>query len=215
MKMQQKPPDHNPPSALLTSRPPHHKRNNILEELQLLRCCSSVDARGKRGSNDHEDNNFETETHLKLSIGSCSNSNNRIENIVNEGEGGEGDAATRSMEVGWLKESASEELKLAMAEKAYAEEARREAKREIEMAEVEFGRAKRIRKEAKEELEKAEALKKQAMMKMSSTLLQITCQACKQQFQSSSSMVGFGVSSEETSLVMSYMSSPATEGDGE
>ncbi|KAI9085026.1 hypothetical protein K1719_033018 [Acacia pycnantha] len=190
-----------PPPPLLTSDlQNNNKRHNILEELQLLRCSSS-DARGNRGSSsDHHEednnNNYETDqTHLKLSIGSCSNNNNN-----------------KNKNVLLLKECASEELKLAVAEKAYAEEARREAKREIEMAEIEFGKAKRIRKEAQEELEKAEALKKQAMMKMSSTLLQITCHACKQQFQSS---IIAGVSSEETSLAMSCMSSPTTEGEGD
>ncbi|XP_054793535.1 zinc finger protein SHOOT GRAVITROPISM 5-like [Prosopis cineraria] len=198
--------------GLPVPKPPTSHRHNNLEELQLLRCSSSSDALGNRGSDHEEDNNHETDqTHLKLSIGSFSNNNKSNKNVASNNEA-EAEEAPRLREVGRLKECASEELKLAMAEKAYAEEARREAKREIEMAELEFGRAKRIRKEAQEELEKAEALKKQAMMKTSSTLMQITCQACKQQFQSS---ILAGVSSEETSLVMSCMSSPTTEGEGD
>lgn len=211
----------------ITTKPPYttdeirhdNNSNNILEELQLLRCSSSSDARGIIRGSDHHDhhqedtNYYETDhqTHLKLSIGSCSN--NKKNNVENEGGGGE-----KVREVGFLKECASEEIKLAVAEKAYAEEARREAKREIEMAEVEFGKAKRIRKEAQEELEKAEDLKKQAMMKISSTLMQITCHACKQQFQSSINIAAgvMVVSSEETtSLPISCMSSPTTEGEAE
>jgi len=116
-----------------------------------------------------------------------------------------------TLEVARLKEFAAEELKLAMAEKAYAEEARKEAKRQIEIAELEFENAKRIRKQAQSELAKAEELRKQAMKKISSTVLEITCQSCKQQFQSST----LGVPSEETSIVMSYMSSATTEGEAE
>ncbi|GFY95355.1 indeterminate(ID)-domain 14 [Actinidia rufa] len=70
----------------------------------------------------------------------------------------------------------------AMAEKGYAEEVRREAKRQIELAEQEFANAKRIRQQAQAELDKAKALKDHATKQISSTILQITCHACKQQF---------------------------------
>ncbi|KAF7808436.1 protein SHOOT GRAVITROPISM 5 [Senna tora] len=168
----------------------------ILDELRLLR-CSSLDI------------NHESETRLKLSLGSCSNNNHNKSKGKSKSSSSSRNNGVEA--VARLKECASEEMKLAMEEKAYGEEARREAKREIEMAEFEFGKAKRLRKEAEEEVHKAEALKKQAMKKISSTLLQITCQACKQQFQSSI----VGVYSEETSMVMSDMSSPTTEGEGE
>ncbi|GLT53835.1 hypothetical protein SLA2020_270780 [Shorea laevis] len=72
-------------------------------------------------------------THLKLSIGSSDASENNVS------------------EVARMKEFANEELKMAMSEKAYAEEARREAKRQIEIAEVEFANAKRIRQQAQAE----------------------------------------------------------------
>lgn len=98
-----------------------------------------------------------------------------------------------------------------MNEKAYAEEARREAKRQIEIAEVEFANAKRIRQQAQAELEKSQLLKEQATKKISSTMLQITCQACKQQFHASTAVAP----SDETSLAVSYMSSATTEGEGE
>lgn len=110
-----------------------------------------------------------------------------------------------------LKELASEQLKLAMAEKASAEEARQEAKRQTELAEMEFANARRIRQQAQAELEKAHILKEQAIKKVSSTILQITCHACKHQFQATAA----GAPSDETSLAMSYMSSALTEGEGE
>ena len=191
-----KPPD-KPLSAptLLTNSDIHnkpstsHHHHNL--ELQLLPSSTNPQVE-KPNSNDQ---NYET--HLKLSIGN------------NESEKQRNDVST--LELARLKEFTSEELKLAMAEKAYAEEARKEAKRQIEIAEVEFENAKRIRKQAQDELGKAEALRKQAIKKISNTVMEVTCQACKQQFQSSTS----GVPSEETSIVMGYMSSATTEGEAE
>ncbi|XVF53738.1 hypothetical protein PTKIN_Ptkin05aG0122900 [Pterospermum kingtungense] len=103
-----------------------------------------------------------------------------------------------------LKEEAREQLWLAMAEKAYAEEARQQAKMQIELAEQEFGKAKRIRQQAQVELEKAQALKDRAIKQISSTILQITCHNCKQQLQATTP-------SDENSLIMSYISSAITE----
>ncbi|KAK8522800.1 hypothetical protein V6N13_115750 [Hibiscus sabdariffa] len=137
-------------------------------------------------------------THLKLSIGSNENSDKNT-------------SSETTLEATRMKEFASGQLKLAMAEKAYAEKARQEAKRQIEMAELEFASAKRIRQQAQSELEKAQALKDQATKKISCTIMQITCQTCKHQFQTSAT----AVPDDETSLVMSYMSSATTEGEGE
>ncbi|XP_019176771.1 PREDICTED: protein SHOOT GRAVITROPISM 5-like [Ipomoea nil] len=75
---------------------------------------------------------------------------------------------------------ASEEMKMAMAEKSYAEETRQDARRQTELAELEFASAKRIRLAAKAELEKAQVLKEQAAEKISAIMLEITCRACKQ-----------------------------------
>jgi hypothetical protein len=177
---------HNKPST-------SHHHHNL--ELQLLSPSSIKPQEEKQSSKEIQ--NYET-THLKLSIGS----NNESEKQRNY---------TSTLEVARLKEFTNEELKLAMSEKVYAEEARKEAKRQIEIAEVEFENAKRIRKQAQDELGKAEALRKQAVKKISNTVMEITCQACKQQFQSSTS----GVPSEETSIVMGYMSSATTEGEAE
>jgi hypothetical protein len=79
------------------------------------------------------------------------------------------------------------------------------------MAELEFANAKRIRQQAQSELEKAQLLKEQATKKLSSTIMQVTCQVCKQQFHASTA----AAPADETSLAMSYMSSATTEGDGE
>ncbi|EEF28090.1 zinc finger protein SHOOT GRAVITROPISM 5 [Ricinus communis] len=107
-----------------------------------------------------------------------------------------------------LKEQAREQLRLAMAEKAYAEEARQRAKRQIELAEQEFANAKRIRQQAQAEFDKAQALREHAMKQINSTLLQVTCHACKQQFQTRTPP-------DENSLVLSHMSSAVTEGEVE
>ncbi|XP_048429087.1 zinc finger protein SHOOT GRAVITROPISM 5-like [Pyrus x bretschneideri] len=177
-------------------------------------------------------------TNLKLSIGSPSS--DQLDNEKNESSkynsshiirrrsspGDENESALGGVgpasDVARLKEFASEELKLAVAEKSYAEDARREAKRQIEMAEIEFANAKRIRQQAQAEVEKAQLLKEQATKRISSAILQITCQACKQHFHiaSAASAAAGGVlggvgPSDETSLAMSYMSSATTEGEGD
>ncbi|KAJ9152988.1 hypothetical protein P3X46_026485 [Hevea brasiliensis] len=150
-------------------------------------------------------------TNLKLSIGSSSRgekneSNQTSLDTIREKSGGD-----PTLEAAKLKEFANEQLRLAMAEKAYAEEARQQAKRQLDMAELEFANAKRIRQQAQAELEKAQVLREQATKKISSTIMQITCQACKQQFQAPA----VAAPADETSLAMSYMSSATTEGEGE
>ncbi|KAL4320271.1 hypothetical protein GQ457_18G023700 [Hibiscus cannabinus] len=107
-----------------------------------------------------------------------------------------------------LKELASGQVKLAMAEMAYAEQARQEAKRQMEMSELDFASAKRIRQQSQSELEKAQALKDEATKKISATIMHITCQACKHLFQTSTP----AVLDDETSLAISYISSATTEG---
>lgn len=108
-----------------------------------------------------------------------------------------------------------------MAEKAYADEGRKEAKRQIEVAEKEFANAKRIRQEAQAELDKAYALKEHAIKQINSTMLQITCHACKRQFHQArpttlSLITPFPPPpQDENSLVLSYMSSAITTEGGE
>lgn len=198
------------PSSLISQQQQqqqHDQEQQHVLELQLLPSSSET-----HHSLQLSEDNYAT--HLKLSIGSCEGdeSNDKVNSSNNNNAGAE----QPSFDVSRLKEFANEELKLAMAEKAYAEEARREAKRHIEIAELEFANAKRIRQQAHDELEKAQLLKEQASKRISSTMLQITCQACKQQFQASTVMAVVGVGpSDETSLAMSYMSSATTEGEGE
>ncbi|KAJ4974096.1 hypothetical protein NE237_007270 [Protea cynaroides] len=150
-------------------------------------------------------------TQLQLSIGSCDHEEKndggryspRDKNAVEE----------PGLMVSRLKEQAREQLMQAMTEKAFAEEARLQAKRQIELAEQEFGNAKRIRQQAQAELDKAQILKEHATKQINSTILQITCQACKQQFQATN--LASSAPPDENSLVVSYMSSAITEGEGE
>ncbi|XP_059645826.1 zinc finger protein SHOOT GRAVITROPISM 5-like [Cornus florida] len=102
-------------------------------------------------------NNEENQaTHLKLSIGSSTDSE------MNED---------------------SEELKIAMGEKTFADEARQRARKDIELAELEFANARRIRQQALAEIEKAQFVKDEAAKKITSIILQITCNGCKQMSQ--------------------------------
>eukprot|EP00257_Ricinus_communis_P017933 XP_015576502.1 protein SHOOT GRAVITROPISM 5 isoform X2 [Ricinus communis] len=184
--------------------PQHQKQQEHNLELQLL--PSSVSTR-LSSSQNHDDQRYHP-TNLKLSIGSSSSNDCSEKNELNEKanldanrEKSVGDPA---LEAAKVKEFANEQLRLAMAEKAYAEDARQQAKRQLEMAELEFANAKRIRQQAQSELEKAQVLREQATKKISSTMMQITCQACKQQFQAPAPVVA---PADETSLAMSYMSS--------
>lgn len=163
----------------------HHHPHNL--ELQLLPSSNHASR-----SRDHNH-----ATNLKLTIGS-----------PNQG-------TEEATEASRVKEGASEQLKLAMAEKAYAEEARRQAKKQIELAELEFVNAKRIRQQAQAEVEKAQVLKEQATKKISSTILQITCHSCKQQFQATTGSAAAAPVDEISLAAASYMSSAITEGEGE
>ncbi|MCD7454413.1 hypothetical protein HAX54_024812 [Datura stramonium] len=104
----------------------------------------------------------------------------------------------------------NEVLNLAIAEKAYAEEARRHAKREMELAEMEFANAKRIRQQAQGEIERAKKLKEEAIKRISSSILEITCHACKNKFQENAP-----IDNIESSPAMSYMSCATTDVEGE
>ncbi|XP_027153395.1 zinc finger protein SHOOT GRAVITROPISM 5 [Coffea eugenioides] len=153
-------------------------------------------------------------TDLNLSIGSsrhCEKNEQKCSNL---------DVSTRSshggeklvMDASRMKQGATEQLRVAMAEKAFAEQARQQAKRQLELAEMEFSNAKRIRQQAQAELEKAQVLKEQATKKISETISEITCHACRQRFQATNVT---HVSADETSPAMSYMSSATTDAEGE
>ncbi|XP_059455387.1 zinc finger protein SHOOT GRAVITROPISM 5-like [Corylus avellana] len=175
-------------------------------ELQLSTTSNSIDAAAAAAAaasvSPKRDCNHST--HLQLSIGSCEfgkKNESNTNRIINSPKESNNNITSR------LKEEAREQLRLAMAEKAYAEEARLQAKRQIDIAEQEFANAKRIRQQAQAELDKAQALKDHAIKQVTSTILQITCHACKHQFQA--------VASDENSLVLSYMSATTTEGEVE
>lgn len=176
-------------------------------ELQLL--PSSKTLSNNLGASVSPKSDENDNTQLQLSIGSCENGEKHESSYPSSSKDGVEEPALVASR---LKEQAREQLKLAMTEKAFAEEARRQAKRQIELAEQEFANAKRIRQQAQDELHKAQILKEHATKQVKSTILQITCQACKQQFQATSLAAA---PPDENSLVVSYMSSAVTEGEVE
>ncbi|KAJ4851499.1 hypothetical protein Tsubulata_026250 [Turnera subulata] len=156
-------------------------------------------------------------TQLQLSIGSSDLSEKNESNISSTNKDASKSSPRESNNSGKtdlaaaastsrLQEQAREELRLAMAEKAFAEEARQQAKRQIELAEQEFANAKRIRQQAQAELDKAQALKEHAIKQINSTILQVTCHACKLKFHARTR-------ADENALALSYMSSAITEGE--
>lgn len=147
-------------------------------ELRLLTTPPNVP--NNRNNTDLDNDDHDHSTQLNLSIGSSEYSES-------------------SKESG--KEDTREQMKLAMTEKAYAEKARQEAKWQIEMAEQEFANAKRIRQQALAEVNKARALKDEAIKQINSTILEITCHACKQRFQASAILAA-----DDNSLVSSSKS---------
>lgn len=166
-------------------------------ELQLLTTTSSssrldVSVSSKIDEADHS-------TQLQLSIGSSDFGERNNNDAENEKQ-------SQQLAASRLREEAREQLRAAMEEKAYAKEARQQAKKQIELAEQEFANAKRIRQQAQADLNKAQALREHAIRQINSTLLQITCHACKQQFQGSGM-----VSRPENSLALSYISSALME----
>ncbi|KAM3324739.1 zinc finger protein SHOOT GRAVITROPISM 5 [Capsicum chacoense] len=159
-------------------------------ELGLLPSITTT-SHDQHHENHHQENQ---EPHLKLSIGGSSSS----QCIVPKNGQEENEVV----------------LNLAMAERAYAEEARRHAKREMEYAEMEFANAKRIRQQAQGEIERARKLKEEAIKKISSSILEITCHACKNKFQENAPIENNN-NNIESSPAMSYMSSATTDIEGE
>lgn len=192
-------PKHTSTVFLIPEQNPSAIDPHLSPELQLLPLSNSPLSAFDPSTSHASDEN--SATRLQLSIGSTnsnSNSNTNSQKSIEE----PALAASR------LKEQAREQLRLAISEKALADGARQEARRQIELAEQEFANAKRIRLQAQAELDKAQILKEHATKQVNAALLQITCLACKQQFQPTTP-------ADENSLVISYMSSAATEGEGE
>lgn len=139
--------------------------------------------------------------HLQLSIGSSDNSEkNEYQNSTKFSQIGDVNK-NAAFVASKLREEAREELRL-------AEEGRRHAKRQIEMAEFEFSNAKRVRQQAQSELQKALSLKAHATKQFNSTLLQITCHACKERFEARKATLG---PLYDNTFGLSYVSSTLTE----
>ncbi|XP_028552739.1 zinc finger protein SHOOT GRAVITROPISM 5 [Dendrobium catenatum] len=92
----------------------------------------------------------------------------------------EAGSSLRSLQV--LKQQVAEQVRLATLERAYAEHMKELTRRELELAEKEFTRARLVWERAREELEKVERMKMVATRRISSTCIEITCQACHQHF---------------------------------
>jgi hypothetical protein len=120
--------------------------------------------------------------------------------------GGARDDSEMSAAAARLKDEAREQLRLAMAEKAAADEARAQARRQAELAEQELASARRVRQQAQAELGRAHALRDHAVRQVDATLLQVTCYSCRCKFRARAAA---GAMSSE---VASYVSSVVTEG---
>lgn len=186
---------------------PNNCRHNL--ELQLSSSSIPAEAASISSKGDEKDS-----TPLQLSIGSsCCDAGEKNEwhnashLMSNMGDRPDSFAATLQM-----RQEAREQLRLAMAEKGYAEEARELARRQILMAEEEFANAQRIRQQAQSELDKALALREHASKQLNSAILQITCHACKKQFQARAVRDMANEDEKSSLLVFSYMSSVVTEG---
>ncbi|XP_022886833.1 protein indeterminate-domain 16-like [Olea europaea var. sylvestris] len=83
-----------------------------------------------------------------------------------------------------LKWHAAEQIRLAAMEEAYAERLREHTRKEMELAQSEFARARSLWERAREEVERAEKMKETATQRLDSTSMEITCQSCRQMFQS-------------------------------
>ncbi|KAK3043249.1 hypothetical protein RJ639_002492 [Escallonia herrerae] len=81
-----------------------------------------------------------------------------------------------------LKWQASEQIRLAAMEKAYAERVRELTRREMELAQTEFSSARLMWERAREEVEKADKMKERATRRIDSSCMEITCQGCRQKF---------------------------------
>ncbi|CAL5005806.1 unnamed protein product [Urochloa decumbens] len=110
-----------------------------------------------------------------------------------------------------LREEAREQLRLAMAEKAAADDARAQARRQAELAEQELASARRVRQQAQAELGRAHALRDHAVRQVDAAMLQVTCYACRCKFRV---RAGAAMSSEVASYVVDG-SSVVTEGGGD
>ncbi|XP_051115661.1 zinc finger protein SHOOT GRAVITROPISM 5-like [Andrographis paniculata] len=180
-------------------------------ELQLLTAAGKLE--------DH------SKTQLQLSIGSsevCEKAENNANKLLsqngvvfNSSSSPRGSSSTAGGKSA-AREQAEEQLRTAMTEKAYAEDARQQARRQIELAEQELANAKRIRQQAQAELEKAQALRQQAAEQTNAAVQQFTCQSCQHKFQFHEAAAAAAAATSSTlpetsSASLSYMSAALRE----
>lgn len=178
-------------------------------ELQLSSSSIPAEAASISSKSDEKDS-----TPLQLSIGSSCDAREKNEsNNVSHWMSNMSDRPNSVIAALQMREEAREQLRLAMAEKAYSEEARELARRQIQMAEQEFANAQRIRQQAQSELDKALALREHASKQINSAILQVTCHACKKQFQARAVRDMANEDEKSSVLVLSYVSSVVTEGE--
>ncbi|KAK1390150.1 Protein SHOOT GRAVITROPISM 5 [Heracleum sosnowskyi] len=220
-------------SRTASSASPSSENNNILSNMSnLLRSFplptppqvqqpQSADRDHMRNIPTHRDHDNQPRQNLELQLLPLSSNTTKTCQLSNLNHD-ENHAIDLNLSVGnkdfdgsGLALRTEEQLKIAKMEHVFAEGARKQAKRQIELAEMEFANAKNIRQQAQAEFEKAHFLKEQATKKINSTMLEITCHACKQRFHATKT-TGGAMYADETSLGMSYMSNSAiTEGEGE
>ena len=174
-----------------------HKRRSQGPELQLLPSIPSNGVFCVSPSAPSPDSDDTHDTQLQLSIGSCT------------GAADEKSIAAASAASIDEPAIAHDQFRIAMVERAMADEARQQAVRQIELAEQEFANAKRIRQQAQAELNKAHLLRDHAIKQINSTLLHITCQSCKQHFRAK-----VAATPEDHSIPVSYKSSILADGEG-
>ncbi|KAH7529300.1 hypothetical protein FEM48_Zijuj05G0169900 [Ziziphus jujuba var. spinosa] len=176
-----------------SSKNHHHPQQRYHHnlDLQLSTTTTSNPIEIISVSSPKRDENHSTQ--LQLSIGSSDFGEKNESNVTNRNSPRDQLSSSTTNEkppgaaaASRLKEEAREQLRLAMVEKSFAEEARQQAKIQIELAEKEFANAKRMRQQAQAELDRAQSLKEHAIKQINSTILQVTCHACKQQFQARS-----------------------------
>ncbi|EPS62934.1 hypothetical protein M569_11852, partial [Genlisea aurea] len=78
-----------------------------------------------------------------------------------------------------LREEAGEAVRMAAAEKVYADDTREKAKREVQAAAEEFSKAKKLRRQAQAELENARALRERAAVEIGTAAAMMTCHYCR------------------------------------
>lgn len=81
-----------------------------------------------------------------------------------------------------MKRHAADQIRLAAADKAYAERVRELTRREMEAAESEFARATHVWERAHQEMEVAQKMKDKATTRVDPSCVEITCQSCRLRF---------------------------------